>query len=409
MEEAPTQSFDRTQARILIVDDQETNRMILERRLRMDHYEEITQAADGKEALALLETNTYDVILLDMIMPEIGGYEVLCSVKKDPNLRHIPIIMISADDDISKIVQCIQEGAEDYLGKPFNPTLLRARLSASLDKKILRDKEKAYQEQIASQQKMASLGALTEGVAHELKNPIHFIVNFADLSEKLAQEIAKQVATDAPELSKAADVLRTNIEKITEHGKRADAILRVMLDHSRTTGGKFQKGDINKLLGECLAMVFAAHKSKYTIFDVSIKKEFTENLERIDLIWQDIVHVVMNVIDNALYATCAKAEELAKTGKKSTGFVPQVIIASAEQNEMVEITVKDNGLGISEENLEKIFEPFFTTKPIGDGTGLGLSLVSGIIADGHGGQYSIESTEGVGTLFRIRLPKQHAQ
>jgi signal transduction histidine kinase len=404
-----TPSFDRTKARILIVDDQETNRLLLARRLHMENYEEITEAADGQEVLALLEKTPFDIILLDMIMPKIGGYEVLCAVKKDPALRHIPIIMISAEDDMTKIVQCIQAGAEDYLGKPFNPTLLRARLISSLDKKFLRDKEKFYQEQIIAQQKLASLGALTEGVAHELNNPLHFVINFAKISMDLAHQVTEKIPPVAPELKEKMNILTANIKKITEHGQRADAILRFMLDHSRTTGGKFQEGDINKLLEECLTMVFAAHKSKYTIFDVKIQKDLPAQLPRIDIIWRDIVHVVMNVIDNALYATCAQAETFARTQEKGAkAFTPRVALSSLEHDDTIEVIVKDNGVGIAEENIKNIFEPFFTTKPMGDGTGLGLSLLPKIIEEGHGGQYIVESQKDNGTTFRILLPKKHA-
>ncbi|MDR0406949.1 MAG: response regulator [Holosporales bacterium] len=434
----PTQaSFDRTQARILIVDDQEMNRMILERRLRMDHFSAITQTADGQEALKLLESALFDVILLDMVMPNIGGYDVLCAVKQNPDLQDIPVIMISAEDDFNKIVQCIQAGAEDYLGKPFNPTLLRARLNASLDKKFLRDKEKRYQEQILAQQKLASLGALTEGIAHELKNPLHFVTNFAEISIELANEIvqyavqikeaqdieenrknqtkALSISEIQEDLVKKVKILETNVSKIVEHSKRADNIIRFMLDHSRTSGGKFQTGDINKLLEECMTMVFAAHKSQYTIFNVEIQKIFDKNIPKIELIWQDITHVLMNVIDNALYATCIKAEHLTKQKSKKTErgkpcvlmsfYMPRVILSSVDKETTIDITIKDNGIGISKENLKKICDPFFTTKPSGDGTGLGLSMVHEIIQE-HKGSYLIDSVEGEWTSFQIILPKK---
>ncbi|MDR2416684.1 MAG: response regulator [Holosporales bacterium] len=411
------QSLDRTQARILIVDDQETNRMILERRLRMDNFSEIAQAADGREALTQLERAPFDAVLLDMIMPEMGGYEALCAIKQNPDLQHIPVIMISAEDDIKKIVQCIQAGAEDYLGKPFNPTLLRARLNASLDKKILRDKEKQYQEQMLSQQKLASLGALTEGIAQELKNPLHFVINFAEISMDVANEIEQHAtipstAEAAGDFARKTKILQANISKIVEHGKRADGIIRFMLDHSRVSGAKLQAGNVNKLLEECVTMAFAAHKSRYTIFNVKINKEFDKGIQFIDFAWQDLAHVIVNIIDNALYATCEKAESLTalrdknKDSSTETAFVPQITLSTTDKEATVDIIIQDNGVGISKENVKKICDPFFTTKSNGDGTGLGLSMMQTIITLGHQGKYTIDSIEGEGTTFCISLPKK---
>ena len=236
------------EGRLLIVDDNAVNRDILSRHLQRQGYR-VEMSDNGLQALELLRTQSFDLVMLDVLMPGLDGFEVLTQMKADAALRNTPVIMISALDESTNVIRCIQMGAEDYLTKPFDPVLLGARLYASLEKKRLRDKEKARteeleralnelkrtQDQLVVQEKMASLGALTAGIAHEIKNPLNFINNFAALSQELLVELREALLgkSEDAEVVELIASLEQNVAKVEEHGKRADRIVRSMLLHSR--------------------------------------------------------------------------------------------------------------------------------------------------------------------------------
>ena len=270
--------------------------------------------------------------------------------------------------------------------------------------------EKAYRElqstqaQLIQSEKMASLGELTAGIAHEIQNPLNFVNNFSEVNKELLVEMKEQIDKGNSEEAKVlANDIIDNEEKINQHGQRADAIVKGMLQHSRKSTGAKEPTDINKLADEYLRLAYhglrvkdprdAAHKS----FNVTMKTDFDEKIGKISIVPQDIGRAILNLITNAFYAVTEK--------KKQTGndFEPIVSVSTKKINGNLEIKVTDNGNGIPQKILDKIFQPFFSTKPTGQGTGLGLSLSYDIVK-AHGGELKVETKEGEGAEFTIQLP-----
>lgn len=247
---------------------------------------------------------------------------------------------------------------------------------------------KKSQQQLIQSEKLASLGQMSAGIAHEIQNPLNFVNNFSQFSVVLVDEILAS-KTDEDRLEIGND-LRTNLEKIFHHGKRADSIVRNMLEHSRTSAGERQLTDMNALCDEYFNLTYQGMRGNDPNFNCSIERELDPNLQKIELVSQEISRVLVNIFNNAFYAVRNR------TGAK-------VSLKTTNQNGQLLILVKDNGIGIADSILEKIFEPFFTTKPTGEGTGLGLSLSYDIIKS-NGGEIKVESKEGFGTTFIISLP-----
>lgn len=257
---------------------------------------------------------------------------------------------------------------------------------------------KATQAQLIQSEKMASLGELTAGIAHEIQNPLNFVNNFSEVSFELLEEMQAEIEKgDLDEARLLIQEIKQNLEKITHHGKRADAIVKGMLQHSKTGSGKKENTDINALCEEYLRLSFHGVRSKDKNFNSQLKTEFDESIEKINVIPQDIGRVIMNLLTNAFYAVNEKSKLQEENYKAS------VTVSTKKRNEWIEISVADNGNGISEEIVEKIFQPFFTTKPTGQGTGLGLSLSYDIIKV-HGGRINVQSQSGEGSIFTISLP-----
>ena len=258
-------------------------------------------------------------------------------------------------------------------------------------------KLKSTQAQLIQSEKMASLGELTAGIAHEIQNPLNFVNNFSDvnreLTAELEQEIDKGNYTDAKAIAKD---IRDNEEKINHHGKRADAIVKGMLQHSRRSSGQKEPTDINALCDEYLRLAFHGLRAKDKSFNAKFETHLDETVGKINVMPQDIGRVVLNLINNAFYAV----SERKKNGE--TDYEPMVIVTTKKEGEKVLIGIKDNGTGIPQKVLDKIFQPFFTTKPTGQGTGLGLSLSYDIVK-AHGGELKVETREGEGTEFTINL------
>jgi signal transduction histidine kinase len=257
---------------------------------------------------------------------------------------------------------------------------------------------KSTQTQLIQSEKMASLGELTAGVAHEIQNPLNFVNNFSEVNNELIVEMQEQLAIDnrqqAIEIAKS---IRENQEKINHHGKRADAIVKGMLQHSRASSGQKETTDINGLCDEILRLAYHGFRAKDKSFDATIKTEFYSGIGKINVVPQDIGRVMLNLINNAFYAINEKRNAGAQ------GYEPTISIATKQLNGKVEVTVKDNGNGIQENIIDKIFQPFFTTKPAGQGTGLGLSMAYDIVK-AHGGELKVESKKGEGSEFVIKLP-----
>ncbi|MCF8259459.1 MAG: HAMP domain-containing protein [Melioribacteraceae bacterium] len=265
---------------------------------------------------------------------------------------------------------------------------------------------KDAQEKLIVQEKLASLGSLTAGIAHEIQNPLNFINNFGKLSVNLAAELKEEVerskdkmdAEDYEVLDEIIEDLRTNTSKISEHGKRAERIVTGMLEHSRGDQGEFQDSDINSMLAESFNLAYHGTKSKKEDFEAKYVENFDKTLKKVYVNPQTLNRVFLNVINNGIYATIEKSK------LNLPDYMPEIAISTKKTKEEVEITIRDNGTGMPESVKKKIFEPFFTTKPTGEGTGLGLSLSHDIIAQMHNGEFVVNSKEGEFTEFVIKLP-----
>lgn len=255
------------------------------------------------------------------------------------------------------------------------------------------------QQQLIQSEKLASLGELTAGIAHEIQNPLNFVNNFAEVSSELIDEMEQELAGGDPEEARAiAADIKQNLEKISHHGKRADSIVKGMLQHSRATTGQKEPADINIIADEYLRLAYHGLRAKDKSFNATLITHFDEQLPKINLIPQDVGRVLLNLFTNAFYAL---RQQQTITGPD---FKPTLEVTTYKEGNTAIIKVKDNGTGIPDAIKDKIMQPFFTTKPTGEGTGLGLSLSYDIVVKGHGGKINVESTEGQGTLFTIQLP-----
>jgi signal transduction histidine kinase len=268
---------------------------------------------------------------------------------------------------------------------------------------------KAAQSQLIQSEKMASLGELTAGIAHEIQNPLNFVNNFSDVNKELVDELQEEL--NAGKIDDAVAILnniKDNEEKINHHGKRADAIVKGMLQHSRTSSGQKEPTDINALCDEYLRLAYHGTKAKDNSFNATIKTDFDNSLGKINIIPQDIGRVLLNLYNNAFYAVSlplpdGQAGSKGGISERASNKTPTIWVSTKKAGDKVLISVKDNGPGIPQKILDKIFQPFFTTKPTGKGTGLGLSLSYDIVK-AHGGEIKVESKEGEGTEFIIQLP-----
>jgi signal transduction histidine kinase len=266
---------------------------------------------------------------------------------------------------------------------------------------------KSAQAQLIQAEKMASLGELTAGIAHEIQNPLNFVNNFSDVNQEMMQELKEELAKgNLEEIEAIADIVLNNEAKINYHGKRADAIVKGMLQHSSSGSGKKLPTNINSLADEYLRLAYHGLRAKDKTFNAAMKTDFDENIGLIDIVPQDIARVILNLINNAFYAVHEKKKQL------GDGFNPEVTISTklALTNSPIRqfansliVSVADNGFGVPASYRNKIFQPFFTTKPTGQGTGLGLSLSYDIIK-AHGGELTLETDDGHGSVFIIQLP-----
>jgi two-component system, NtrC family, sensor kinase len=261
---------------------------------------------------------------------------------------------------------------------------------------------KTTQAQLIQKEKLASLGELTAGIAHEIQNPLNFVNNFSELSVDLVKDLKdefKKQDKDEVYIDELFDDLSQNQEKINHHGKRASSIVKGMLEHSRASTGVKELTDINKLADEYLRLSYHGLRAKDKDFNADFTTEFDESLPKINVIPQDIGRVLLNLINNAFYAV----NEKSKQNTEGVPFKPTVTISTQNIDYQIVIKIKDNGMGMPESVRTKVFQPFFTTKPTGQGTGLGLSLAYDIVTKGHGGTLEVVSTEGVGSEFIMCL------
>jgi len=258
---------------------------------------------------------------------------------------------------------------------------------------------KSTQTQLIQSEKMASLGELTAGIAHEIQNPLNFVNNFSEVSAEMMDEMQEELQKgDKEEAIAISEDIRQNLEKIRHHGKRADAIVKGMLQHSQAGSGAKEPTDINALADECMRLSYYGITAKDTAFSAEIISRLDEALPKVNVIPQDMTRVMLNLFNNAFYAVNQR--------QKTAGadYRPEVSVSTSTEHGQVAIKIKDNGMGIPNAIKDKIMQPFFTTKPTGEGTGLGLSLTYDMVVKGHGGTIQVNTKEGEGSEFVVSLP-----
>ena len=305
------------------------------------------------------------------------------------------------------MVKDIKKLSELTLAQEKEKQAMLASQNEALEKEVAeRTKElrqslvdlKATQSQLIQSEKMASLGELTAGIAHEIQNPLNFVNNFSEVNKELLDEMNEEIDKgNYEEVKIIAKDVTDNQEKINYHGKRADAIVKGMLQHSRSSSGQKEPTDINGLADEYLRLAYHGLRAKDKTFNATLKTEYDASIGNINIIPQDMGRVILNLITNAFYVVKEKKRET------PNGYEPTVTVTTRKTKDKIIISVKDNGKGIPQKIVDKIFQPFFTTKPTGLGTGLGLSLSYDIVK-AHGGELKVETKEGEGAEFIIILP-----
>ncbi|MBQ3564892.1 MAG: response regulator [Alphaproteobacteria bacterium] len=392
-------------AKILIIDDREASRALLKRRLAM-YGHEVFAAANSKDALGYLAKTPIDVLFLNMFINNQSSYSFLKNFKSNKRFKNVPVIMISGESDTEMLVKCIEAGAEDYLVRPLNQTILRARLSNCIARKEAYDKEMHYlsqikegKRQIAEQEKMASIGKLVSAISQELKNPLNFIINFADVSSAICNELIKKLEEQSAYASSQKLVLEQldkflkNIEKITTYGRSADQIIRFMLDQSNIDDTQKMMVGVGKVILQTIEMLVSSYKSRGIVNVPHIDVKVDDSI-RMMLSVQSFSKAIYNLLDNSLFSVMQKYEDVSQA---------KIEVTAEKNQDDIEIYILDNGVGINPELSKKIFDPFFTTKSTGNNPGLGLSTTAAIFQNMKG-DISVESEEGNFAKFKITLP-----
>ncbi|MGL4499659.1 MAG: hybrid sensor histidine kinase/response regulator [Planktothrix sp.] len=383
---------------ILIVDDNATNLKVLSQTLTSAGFQ-LAVATNGEEALEQVLEELPELILLDVKMPKIDGFETCIRLKADPKTKDIPVIFMTALSETIDKVKGLSLGAVDYITKPFDEQDVLARVRVHL-------RLRTAQKQIISQQKLACLGTITAGVAHELRNPLNFVINYAQSSldnlNQLLVNIQKNSTLDAQEIVTQLHEIITDAEAIDTHGQRASQIIQSMMQLARSEPGEYQCVNLNDLLHQAIKLAYHSFRVKYPQFVININTQFDPEIEVMELIISDLHRAFINIIDNSCYALYLKMQENINSEEK---FYPTLCLTTKNQDSEIEIKIHDNGMGIQPELIDNIFTPFFTTKPPGQGIGLGLSLTHDIIVLQHGGTLQVETQWKQHTEFILRLPK----
>lgn len=270
----------------------------------------------------------------------------------------------------------------------------------------LKEELDKLRDQLRQQEKLASLGLLTAGIVHEIRNPLNFVINFSKLSDNLLNDLVEDLEDnidklpedDADDINDIMDDLRENLAKIKEHGERATSIIQNILQYSRGKEGERIPSDVNALVHEYVWLGYHAMRANYNGFNVSINEQYVEGVSNIMVVPQDISRAVLNVVNNAFYAVWERSKA------EGEDYHPTVDISTTSNGEQFTITISDNGNGMCETVKAKLYENFFTTKPVGHGTGLGMAITRDIIVNKHRGTVDFESTENIGTTFKLTIP-----
>ena len=374
---------------------------------------------DGDYVGATKSYEDYSTLLNEMIEEERNNRSLSFDIEKRMAENERAVQLLESENKYNQKRQYYLLGILGLLSLLAFGLLTRNRYKQKVNKELLRknkeiesalSKLQSTQAQLIQSEKMASLGELTAGIAHEIQNPLNFVNNFSEVNTELIDEMQHELKTgNTAEAITISKHIKENEEKITHHGKRADAIVKGMLQHSRSSAGVKEPTDINALADEYLRLAYHGLRAKDKTFNATMKTDFDETIGLINVIPQDIGRVILNLITNAFYAVCKPLPPNPLKG--DLPYMPTVIVSTKLLKsplgdlgaKRVEISVTDNGPGIPKSALDKIFQPFFTTKPTGQGTGLGLSLSYDIVK-AHGGELKVETKEGEGTTFTIQLP-----
>lgn len=417
---------------ILIVDDKPDNLRLLSNILIAEGYK-VRKALNGRLAIDAAQLEPPDLILLDIMMPEVDGYQICQDLKANPQTQEISVIFLSALDNVADKVKAFTVGGVDYITKPFQQEEVLARVKTHLqvrklnhslqDQNMRLEQEVQRRQQIESEltktlqelrdtqaqvivkEKLASLGALMGGIAHELRNPLNFVNNYAEGSVELIEEMATELESQAQHLSAGSlatlqelvQEVRENAVSIHQHGQRAERIIENMMQHVRTEPGEQQIIHLPHLLEEAIALAYYSRRSATDDFNVKIETSYDQTTVSLRGVPSDLSRALINLIDNALYAVQKRQQQL------GDAFQPSISVKTRKLQDQVELKIRDNGIGISPDLQSKIFDPFFTTKA-NQGTGLGLSITYDIIVGQHHGTMSVASELDSYTEFTITLP-----
>ena len=389
------------QAAAFLISDIETvkntrNELIRDYKLLAEVYDKIGNAQLSKESY-----KKYIQLQDSLLANQRQFASVSFEVEQEMNEKELSINQLKNDNKIASITQNFIIGIAALLlilaGSIYYRFQSKKKANAVLEETLTN--LKSTQSQLIQSEKMASLGELTAGIAHEIQNPLNFVNNFSEVNKELLVELKDEIKKgNFDEVNAIADDVISNEEKINHHGKRADAIVKGMLQHSRSTNNATKEPtDINALADEYLRLSYHGLRAKDKSFNATMKTNFDESIGNINIIPQDMGRVILNLITNAFYVV----DEKKKSGIEN--YEPTVIVSTKKLENKVEIKVADNGNGMPKKVLDKIFQPFFTTKPTGQGTGLGLSLSYDIVK-AHDGELKVETKEGEGTIFSVILP-----